>query len=113
MKTSILIVMSAFLLSATVPVYALTNQELACQLAQVGCPVGAKGLEPMTATRTTVNIEMKSRDQFICELAQVNCPTEVKSFEPRITEFKSEMKNREQFVCELAQVGCPTEPKSL
>ncbi len=73
MKTSILIVMSAFLLSATVPVYALTNQELACQLAQVGCPTEVKSFEPRI---TEWKSEMKNREQFVCELAQVGCPTE-------------------------------------
>ena len=109
MKTSVLIVMSAFLLSATVPVYALTNQELACQLAQVGCPIEAKSFEH----GITIKSEIKSQDQFICELVQVNCPPETNSLEQKTTDFRSVgsvgsvIKNQDQFICELAQVSCP------
>jgi len=112
MKTSILIVMSAFLLSATAPVYALTNQELACQLAQVGCPVEAKSFQH----GITIKNAIKSQDHFTCELAQVSCPSETKSLEQKTRDFrgvKSEMKtqgvmkNHDQFVCSLAQVSCP------
>jgi hypothetical protein len=107
MKTSVLIVMSAFLLSATVPVYALTNQELACQLAQVSCQVEAKSFEH----GMTIKSDIKNQDQFTCELAQVSCQSETKSLEQKTIGFKSvksAMKNHEQFVCSLAQVSCPT-----
>ena len=47
MKTRALLVMSAFLLSATGPVFAWTNQDqLACEIAQVNCPAETKRLEP-------------------------------------------------------------------
>jgi hypothetical protein len=106
MKISILIIMSAFLLSATVPVYASTNQEFTCQLAQVNCPVAAKSFEHGIAIKS----EIKSQDYFTCELAQVSCSPETKSLEQK-TDFSSVrgvMKNHDQFVCSLAQVSCPT-----
>jgi hypothetical protein len=111
MKTSLLVVMSAFLLSAAGPVFALTNQQLACQLAQVGCPVEAKSFE----RGSTLKSEIKSRDQFSCELAQVGCAPETKSFAQKTTDFKnvkSIVKDQDPFVCELAQVSCPAEAKS-
>jgi hypothetical protein len=112
MKTSLFVVISAFLLSAAGPVFALTNQQLACQLAQVGCPVEAKSFEH----GVTLNTEFKSRDQFTCELAQVGCAPETSSFEQQTTGFRnagSEIWTQDQFVCELAQVSCPAEAKSL
>ena len=46
MKTGALVVMSAFLMSTAGPVFAWTNQDqLACEVAQVNCPVEAKSLE--------------------------------------------------------------------
>jgi len=105
MKTSILIVMSAFLLSATAPVYALTNQELACQLAQVGCQVEVKSFEHGIMVKS----DIKSPDNFVCELAQVGCLPETKNVEQEARDFRSVkgvMKNHDQFVCSLAQVNC-------
>jgi len=112
MKTSLLIILSAFLLSAAGSSFALTNQELACQLGQVGCPVEAKSFEHGTTLKT----EIKSRDQFTCELAQVGCAPETRSFEPQTTGLRragSEIWTQDQFVCELAQVSCHAEAKSL
>ena len=57
MKTSALVVMSAFLLSATGPVFAWTNQDqFACEVAQVNCPAETESLEPR-ATRSRVELE--------------------------------------------------------
>jgi len=112
MKTSLFVIISTFLLSAAGPVFALTNQQLACQLAQVGCPVEAKSFEH----GTTLNAEINSRDQFTCELAQVGCAPETRSFEQQTTDFKStggDIWTQDQFVCELAQISCPAEAKSL
>jgi hypothetical protein len=109
MKTRVLLVMSAFLLSATGPVFAWTNQDqLACELAQVNCPAEAKRLEPRATAIKSVN---KNWDQLACELAQVNCPAETKRLEPRATATKSVTKNWDQLACELAQVNCPAETK--
>lgn len=112
MKRNVLLAMSAFLLSATGPVFALTNQELACQLAQVGCPVEAKSFEH----GITIKSENKSQDQFVCELAQVSCPPAAKNLEQKTTDVRSarsEIKTQDQYACELAQVSCPPEVKSL
>ena len=74
MKTRALLVMSAFLLSATGPVFAWTNQDqLACEVAQVNCPAETKSLVPRTMA---IQSETKNRDQLACTLAQVNCPAE-------------------------------------
>lgn len=76
MKTSTLLVMSALLLAAAGPVFAWTNpDQLACELAQVNCPVDTHRLEPRGAA---VNSGSWSKDQFVCELVQVNCPTKTK-----------------------------------
>jgi len=111
MKTRALLVMSAFLLSATGPVFAWTNQDqLACEIAQVNCPVETESLEPRA---TAVNSGSWNQDQFVCDLAQVNCPAETKNFEPRATAIKGETKNRDQLACTLAQVNCQAGAKSL
>ena len=112
MKRNVLVVMSTFLLSAAGPVFALTNQELACQLAQVGCLVEAKSFEH----GITIKSEIKSQDQFVCELVQVSCPPAAKNLEQKTTDVRSariEIKTQDQYVCELAQVGCPPKVKSL
>jgi len=111
MKTRALLVMLAFLLSATGSVFAWTNQEqLTCEIAQVNCPAEAKSLEPRT---TAVHSDSGSwnQDRFVCELAQVNCPAETKRLEPRVTTVNSRSWNQDRFVCELAQVNCPAETK--
>ena len=111
MKTRALLVMSAFLLSATGPVFAWTNQDqLACEVAQVNCPTEAKSLEPRAPA---VNRGSWNQDQFVCELVQVNCPAETKRFEPRAPAVNRGSWNQDQFVCELAQVNCPAETKAL
>ena len=87
MKTKALLVMSAFLLSATGPVFAWTNQnQLACEVAQVNCPAETKRLE---LRATAVNSGSWNQDRFVCELAQVNCLAETKRFEPRATAVNS------------------------
>jgi hypothetical protein len=76
-------------------------------LAQVGCPVEAKGFEH----GITIKSEMKSQDHFTCELAQVSCSPETKSFEQKTREFRSVrsvINNQDRLVCDLAQVRCPT-----
>jgi hypothetical protein len=109
MKTRALLVMSAFLLSATGPVFAWTNQDqLACEVAQVNCPAEAKSLDPRA---TAIKSVAKNWDQLPCELAQVNCPAETKRLEPRATAIKRATKNWDQLACELAQVNCPAEAK--
>ena len=55
MKTSALVVMSAFLMSAAVPAFAFTNQDqFVCELAQVNCPAEAEILK-----KTTVRSRVK------------------------------------------------------
>jgi len=109
MKTRALLVMSAFLLSGTGPVFAWTNQDqLACEVAQVNCPAEAKRLEPRA---TAIKSGSWNQDRFVCELAQVNCPAETKRLEPRATAVNRGSWNQDQFVCELAQVNCPAEAK--
>jgi hypothetical protein len=110
MKTRALLVMSAFLLSATGPVFAWTNQDqLACEVAQVNCPAETESLEPRA---TAVNSGSWNQDQFVCDLAQVNCPAETKRLEPRGTAVNRGSWNQDRFVCKLAQVNCPAETKA-
>jgi hypothetical protein len=111
MKTRVLLVMSAFLLTVAGPVLAWTNQDqLACEVAQVNCPVETESLEPRA---TAVNSGSWNQDQFVCDLAQVNCPAETKRLEPRATAVNRGSWNQDRFVCKLAQVNCQAGAKSL
>jgi hypothetical protein len=107
MKTSALVIMSALLLAAAGPVLAWTNQDqFACEVAQVNCPVAASNLEPIATPNQGASW---SQDRFVCALAQVNCPAEAKRPEPRATAVNRGSWSQDRFVCELAQVNCPAE----
>ena len=111
MKTRVLLVMSAFLLSATGPVLAWTSQaQFACEVAQVNCPAKAESHETRA---TAVNSGSWNQDQFVCNLAQVNCPAKTKTFEPRGEAVSTGSWSQDRFVCTLAQVNCPAEAKAL
>jgi esterase/lipase len=82
MKTGALVVMSAFLMSAAGQVFAWTNQDqLACELAQVNCPVETKSLVKRT---TEIKNEIKKSAN--------GPPEEIKKLEKMLQDAMDQLK---------------------